>query len=301
MVAEHCKELQRGDGADPAWAEAEELMTNKRFLISVFKHSLHVACRAVWLALALTVVAHAQAGPITVQPAGNQGFDVYANGALVAPIRLAANGAILADRVVADGTGLTLSGLRCSDPQAVTFGSNDFVRFLLPAADDTNSRAEVQFQVTVQSFNSNRWLALFPGGPAPFHFLVCAMPTAQVWHERGWLNATPYADAFPLLQDVHEGTPEISCLWNRNWSYLVPLGGCPIPMIGLWAPAAGLYVGYDFQGARATEQSERYHRDRLLLGGRGFDQFHHPGLSLRRSALWRAGFSPRRRSAGVVV
>ena len=29
-------------------------------------------------------------------------------------------------------------------------------------------------------------------------------------------------------------------------------------MIGLWDPSAALYVGYDFQGARATDQSERY-------------------------------------------
>ncbi|MGO8698724.1 MAG: hypothetical protein ACLQVY_13505 [Limisphaerales bacterium] len=251
IVAEHPKET-------PHAAELEEMMTSERFRICVSKRLLPSACRVAWLALALTALAQARAGSITVQPAGNQGFDVYANGALVAPIRLAANGAIVADSVTADSTGLTLSGLRCGDPLAVTFGSNDFVRFLLPAADDTNSRAEVQFQVTVQSFDSNRWLALFPGGPAPFHFLVCSMPTAQVWHQRGWLNATPYADAFPLLEDVHEGTPEISCLWNRNWSYLVPLGGCPIPMIGLWDPAAGLYVGYDFQGARAADQSERY-------------------------------------------
>lgn len=48
-------------------------------------------------------------------------------------------------------------------------------------------------------------LALFPDGPAPFHFLVCPMPTAQVWHQRGWLNATPYADPFPLLQDGCRG------------------------------------------------------------------------------------------------
>ena len=112
--------------------------------------------------------------------------------------------------------------------------------------------------MTIVSFNTNRWLALFPGGPAPFHFLVCAMPSAQVWHQRGWLNATPVADPFPLLQDVHIGSPEISCLWNRNWSYICPLGAHPIPMIGLWDPPAGLYVGYDFQGARATDQSERY-------------------------------------------
>ncbi len=211
-----------------------------------------------WFAFGLLTLVQAQAGPITVQPAGNQGFDVFANGVLVAPIRLAAGGAIVADSVVANAAGLRFSGLRTSDPLAVSFATNDFISVTLPAPEDTNGRPVVEFQLTLRGFNTNRWLALFPGGPAPFHFLVCPLPTAQVWHQRGWLNATPYADPFPLLQDVHVGSPEISCLWNRNWSYICPLGAHPIPMIGLWDPAAGLYIGYDFQEARATDQSERY-------------------------------------------
>ena len=177
----------------------------------------------------------------------------------MAPIRLAAGGAILADTVTTNLDGLTLSGIHARDPLAVAFAANDFVTITLPSAGDTNGSVPViQFKLTVVSFNTNRWLALFPEGPAPFHFLVCAMPSAQVWHQRGWLNATPLADPFPLLQDVHTGSPEISCLWNRNWSYICPLGGHPIPMIGLWDPPAGMYVGYDFQGARASDQSERY-------------------------------------------
>ena len=79
-----------------------------------------------------------------------------------------------------------------------------------------------------------------------------------MWHQRGWLNATPNDDPFPLLGDKHAGSPEISCLWNRNWSYLCPLGAHPIPMIGLWDPDTRLYAGYDFQPSRATDQSERY-------------------------------------------
>lgn len=208
--------------------------------------------------LALLALAQAQAGLLSVQPAGNQGFDVYANGVLVAPIRLAANRAIVASKVVSNAAGLQFSGLHASDPLAVTFAANDFVSVTVPAPDDTNAEPVVQFQLTLGAFNTNRWLALFPDGPAPFHFLVCPLPTAQVWHQRGWLNATPYADPFPLLQDVHVGSPEISCLWNRNWGYICPLGAHPIPMIGLWDPAARLYVGYDFQDARATDQSERY-------------------------------------------
>ena len=228
-------------------------------MINVVHNTRAGACG--WCAgfiLGLLALVQAQGGQLTVQPAGNQGFDVFANGVLVAPIRLAANGAIVADNVVTNSTGLLFSGLRTSDPLAITFATNDYVSVTLPAPGDTNAGPVVQFHLTLGSFNTNRWLALFPGGPAPFHFLVCPMPTAQVWHQRGWLNATPYADPFPLLQDVHTDSPEISCLWNRNWSYICPLGAHPIPMIGLWDPSAALYVGYDFQGARATDQSERY-------------------------------------------
>ena len=211
-----------------------------------------------WIILVLLALVSAQAGTISVLPVGNQGFDVLASGVLVAPIRLAGNGAIVADQVTSNAAGLQFSALHASDSLAVTFATNAFVSVTLPAPGDTNLELVVQFHLTLRSFDTNRWLALFPGGAAPFHFLVCPMPTAQVWLQRGWLNATPYGDPFPLLQDVHVGSPEISCLWNRNWSYLCPLGAHPIPMIGLWDPTARLYVGYDFQEARTSDQSERY-------------------------------------------
>jgi hypothetical protein len=228
-------------------------------MIHLVQRARTAACRwGTGFIVGLLALVQAQGAQITFQPAGNLGFDAYADGALVAPIRLAANGAIVADNVVSNATGLHFSGLRTTDPLAVTFATNDYVSVTLPPPGDTNAGPVVQFHLTLVNFNTNRWLALFPDGPAPFHFLVCPMPTAQVWHQRGWLNATPHADPFPLLQDVHVNTPEISCLWNRNWSYICPLGAHPIPMIGLWDPTAELYVGYDFQGARATDQSERY-------------------------------------------
>ena len=211
------------------------------------------------LLLALSLPVHG-ATVFSVRPAGQDGFDVFANDTLVAPVRLAATGAILADTVVTNLDSVRLSGLHTKDPLAISFASDDFVSVTIPSQAVTNTSFEpvVQFKLTIRSFDTNRWLALFPDGPAPFHFLVCSMPTAAVWHQRGWLNATPYVDPFPLLQDVHVGAPEISCLWNRNWSYICPLGAHPIPMIGLWDPSASLYVGYDFQQARATDQSERY-------------------------------------------
>ncbi len=220
---------------------------------------MHSAISAVCLSFVWLVPARAT--PVfTVAASGHDGFDVYADGVLAAPIRLAAHGAIVADTVQTNASGLRLSALRAKDSSAVTFAADDFVSITLPAASSTNLAWEplVQFKLTVRTFDTNKWLALFPGAPAPFHFLICSMPTAKVWHQIGWLNATPAADPFPLLQDVHDGSPGLSCLWNRNWSYLCPLGGHPIPMIGLWDPSASLYVGYDFQGARVSDGSERY-------------------------------------------
>ncbi|HEX3000269.1 MAG TPA: hypothetical protein VHR86_08550, partial [Armatimonadota bacterium] len=211
-----------------------------------------------WILLLLFSACTVQAAPqsnhaLAVRPAGNTGFDILANGVVVAPIRLSTGTAITAMRVEHHGNRLRLSGLRCKDPQAVAFAPNDFVSIVIPGEGDP----EVRFQLTLKRFNTQRWQALFPKEPVPFHFLTCAMPSAQVWHQRGWLNATPNADPFPLLQDEHVGAPEISSLWNRNWSYLCPLGGHPIPMIGVWDPSIKRYVGYDFQEARAEDQSER--------------------------------------------
>lgn len=195
---------------------------------------------------------------LTVQPVGRLGFDVLSDGRLVAPIRLAADGGITADNVQTTLDGLRLSGFHTKDPLAATFGPEDYVSITLPATGAAVPEPVVRFQLTLTKFDSARWKAMYTNGAAPFHFLTCSMPSAQVWHQRGWLNATPNADPFPLLQDVHVGSPEISSAWNRNWSYICPLGGHPIPMIGAWDPSNKLYVGYDFQGARATDQSERY-------------------------------------------
>lgn len=220
------------------------------------ERSLRLACGLLLLAGDVSLPG---ATPVfTVQPALNQGFDVLADGVLVAPIRLAANGAILADQVSSTSTNLRLSALRTKDSSAVTFAPDDFMAITLPSEGAAIWEPVVQFKLTIRTFNTNNWLALFPSGPAPFHFLVCPMPAAKVWHQRGWLNATPVDDPFPLLHDVHDGSPEISCSWNRNWSYICPLGGQAIPMIGLWDPVGSLYVGYDFQGARVSDGSERY-------------------------------------------
>src|ERR1017187_3959567 len=126
-------------------------------------HSARAAAggRSAGFILGLLALVQAQGAQITVQPAGNQGFDVFANGVLVAPIRLAGNGAIVADNVVTNSTGLLFSGLRTSDPLAITFATNAYVSVTLPAPGDTNAGPVVQFHLTLGNFNSNRWLALF--------------------------------------------------------------------------------------------------------------------------------------------
>jgi len=209
----------------------------------------------------MAAVGHAASPVYTVQAVDGEGFDVYADGVRVAPVRLSTGRAILADRVEATGSGLRFAALRCRDPLAAAFSTNDFIAVDLPppgGGPGIPPEPVVRFHLSLVAFNATRWQALFADGAAPFHFLACSVPTARVWHQRGWLNATPNADRFPLLEDAHVGSPEISCLWNRNWSYLCPLGGHPIPVIGAWDPPNRLYVGYDFQEARATDQSERY-------------------------------------------
>ncbi|HWQ90726.1 MAG TPA: hypothetical protein VN673_03565, partial [Clostridia bacterium] len=148
-------------------------------------------CLASFL-LALTLLQVQAATPvIRMQSAVNGGFDVYADDVLVAPIRLAANGAIVASQVAATADSIRLSGLRAKDGAAVTFASDDYVSISLPAPGSAFPEPVVSFKLTIRSFDTNKWLALFPGGPAPFHFLICSLPQAQVWHQRGWLNATP--------------------------------------------------------------------------------------------------------------
>jgi len=200
----------------------------------------------------------------SLRPVGHVGFDVIAGEKVVAPIRFSSNGAITANGVEMRGRVWRFSGLRCKNPQAVAFDDDDFIDVdesgskTGAQAGQSCSEMSIRFKLTIKSFDQKKWQALFPDGRTPFHFLSCSVPGAAVWHQRGWLNATPNADAFPLLQDVHSGSPELSSLWNRNWSYICPLGAHPIPMIGAWDPGHKLYLGYDFQNARALDQSERF-------------------------------------------
>lgn len=201
-------------------------------------------------------------GLVTVRAAGAAGaftgFDVRAqdtNAAVVrfssARVRWAAKGcAVFASD---SPRHLVFSGLHARPETGLRFGDADTIRVDLKPGDPY---PVVSFDLTVATFDPAQWRAAV--GEAPFHFLALYLPDAEAWHQRGWLNATPRADRFPLLLDRHAGTPEISAYhYNRDWSYTPPLGAQPLPVIGLWAPSARRYVGLEFQTTRLEDNSEK--------------------------------------------
>jgi len=195
---------------------------------------------------------------ITAAKAGSQmvGFDVTVAGRVIAPVRFSSNGLITAAKVEEkrdNGFALRFTGLKAREGIGLLLAPDDYVE-VTSRADD--SYPEVRFRLTIAAFDPEKWAK--NAGRFPFHFLAVSMPGAEVFHQRGWLMATPKADPFPLLLDVHIGKPEIAAEWSRNWSYAPPIGCYPIPVIGLWSPAERLYVGYDFLGSRLSDQSERY-------------------------------------------
>lgn len=229
--------------------------------------------RLAWLILAAVWLPNCQLrgddiqnSRIVVRIIGHQGMwlgvDVLerASGRLIAPLRLSSNDAIYADRATVEKReegGVAVQTLRFVNLRArlgtgMTLGERDVISVTVRGEDPY---PQVAFDLTVGSFTKEEWERFF-GGPTPFHFLTIAMPEAEVWHQRGWLMATPKSDPFVLQQDVALGG-SVASAFSRNWSYVCALGGSPMPAIGLWAPAAKHYAGLVFQGARVTDNSER--------------------------------------------
>lgn len=207
----------------------------------------------------LACSAQAAAPPtVTVRPAAAAadgrlpGFDLCVGGRAVAPIRFSSQGLITAGQCRQDGPLLRFLGLRAKQGTGLRLAADDTIE--VQTAE--GSYPEVRFRLTIAAFDHETWQR--GAGRFPLHFLTLSLPDAEVVHQRGWLNATPKADPFPLLLDVHAGTPEIAANWSRNWSYAVPVGCYPLPVAGLWAPSQQLYAGYDFLPSRLAEQSERY-------------------------------------------
>lgn len=179
------------------------------------------------------------------------GFRVLAADREVARVDLCDQGLIRADRTSVKGS--TITFLSLSSSAGVRFAKSSTIEVSL-GVDDPYPR--ISFDLKLDAFDPAVWQGADP--KSPFHFLCLPLREAQTFHTRGWLNATPLDDPFALLQDVHAGTPEISAyLFNRRWSNLVPLGAQPLPVIGLWAPERGRYVGFEFESTRLLDNSER--------------------------------------------
>jgi hypothetical protein len=229
-------------------------MIEPREGLAVLLWGVLLACSA----FAAGPAAAQQPPAVTVRPAAAgadgrlPGFDLCVAGRAVAPIRFSSQGLITAGQCRQDGSLLRFLGLRARDGTGLRLAADDSIE--VQTAE--GSYPEVRFRLTIAAFDREAWQR--GAGRFPFHFLTLSMPEAEVVHQRGWLNATPKADLFPLLLDVHVGTPEIAANWSRNWSYAVPVGCYPLPVAGLWAPSQQLYAGYDFLPSRLAEQSERY-------------------------------------------
>ncbi|MHB1458855.1 MAG: hypothetical protein ACYC0V_18240 [Armatimonadota bacterium] len=183
------------------------------------------------------------------------GFDVISNKQSAAGIRFSSNRIITASKCMklSDGKKLTFTGLMPKSGTGFGLGKQDVISITLR---DDDPYPLFSFDLHIAAFDQAKWLKTV--GKQPFHFMTMYMPDAEVWHQCGWLNETPVADPFPLLLDTHVGSPEISAyLYNRNWSYTVPLGGHPVPVIGLWAPKSKHYAAFEFQSTRLDDNSEK--------------------------------------------
>lgn len=211
---------------------------------------------AAWVSLAQEIANDSITVRAVKTERGYAGFDVLAGGTNAALVRFSSTRVQLrAGRceVLRAPARMVFTDLRAPPAASVRFGSRDTIDVSLKPGD---RYPVISFDLTLAEFDAAKWKTTV--GPEPFHFLALYLHDAEAWHQRGWLNATPRADPFPLLLDRHAGTPEISAYhYNRSWSYTPPLGAQPLPVIGLWAPRAGRYVGMEFQTTRLDDNSEK--------------------------------------------
>ncbi|MFH1743751.1 MAG: hypothetical protein ABIH23_32505 [bacterium] len=185
------------------------------------------------------------------------GFDVLSpEGFLAASIRFSANGVFWPQTIeqTSLNSRLTLrfSRFQCEEISGLRLSDNSSISVVW---DQGAEFPEIHFTIVVENFDAEVWEQ--SQGRIPFHFLICSLPEAEVFHQRGWLIATPLADPFPLQQAPHAGHPEIRSAWSEDWSYAPALGCHPIPVLGLWAAHHNQYVAYDFSETRFLDNSEK--------------------------------------------
>lgn len=177
------------------------------------------------------------------------GFKITSQGKDIASVYFGSLNNIYAGKMEQKEDTLLFSDLRSTTTP--TFGKNSFISVKLYPNDPY---PEISFRLELSDFSSQRWEASM--GKVPFHFLVCPLEGAELFHQRGWLIATPVIDPYPLLNAQGPGK-HIASNWSNDWTYAPPLGAYPLPVAGLWKPSSSLYVGYEFQSARLTDNSEK--------------------------------------------
>ncbi len=194
------------------------------------------------------------------------GFDVKSEGKEVAKIYLGSLENIVANKVEQRGNSLILSDLQATPTP--TLGKESFVAIKLNPNDPY---PEITFRLDLLDFSSQKWESLM--GKVPFHFLVCPLVGAEIFHQRGWTIPTPVIDPYPL-HGAAEGTYRgIVSDWSKDWTYAPPIGAYPVPVVGLWKPSESKYVAYEFQGTRLTDGSERYLASAYCWQLKGQSQF----------------------------
>jgi hypothetical protein len=173
------------------------------------------------------------------------------DGRHITDLLLSSQGNIRARSVEVKDRSIRLEDLE-ADPTP-TFGSGSFVEVEL---DPDDPYPHVNFNLEIEAFDEEGWREEI--GEAPFHFLVCSLPGAEIFHQRGWNIPTPVIDPYPLRGRQTGYGRQISSLWSRDWTYCPPIGAYPLATVGLWKPSQEKYVAYDFHGARLTDGSERY-------------------------------------------
>ncbi|HQO33669.1 MAG TPA: hypothetical protein PLG59_03345, partial [bacterium] len=181
------------------------------------------------------------------------GFDVFTpDRQLVAAIRFSANAVFWPETIEQTdlNSRLTLrfSKFQCREDSGLELSEDSAISVVWNRDDEF---PEVYFLMGIKQFDPASWEKT--QGRIPFHFLICMLREAEVFHQRGWLIATPLSDPFSL-----QSTPDgIRSAWSSDWSYAPALGCHPIPVIGLWAAHHGRYVAYDFCETRLSDNSEK--------------------------------------------
>jgi len=183
------------------------------------------------------------------EPGAYTGFSLSAGGNEVALVSFGSNEAIIARQANVTGGVLRFTGLACAPTPSLGPGSFVTVR-LLPG----DAYPEVRFELDLTAFDPEAWEGKW--GKVPFHFLVCSVPGAQIFHQRGWAIGTPAIDDYIQMRAEGPGRTIVSN-WSRDWTYTPPIGAYPTAVAGLWNPSARTYVGYDFHGARLTDHTEK--------------------------------------------